>query len=273
MEEITNNENLKEENKENFEDKNINEMIENEMIENEMIEEMENKAIENKIENIMENTQDEKTISEATTSLEEVPEDEIDIETIRKMLGEVRRIPERKKTQRKYYEEDKDEEDIEERESLDFTLISEALYNVYAQGLKWATYVIVSRIAPGLETRVIRELSLPKSAQKQIVKALNKVLQKRFAQWAIQLSEEGTLVALLMFHSTTYITQAVMLAYQLKTYQSFQDNNNKSNNNIPNGKISAQNENIQTEKPKRRRGRPPKRQKTETTESTETTEA
>ncbi len=246
-----NQENFKKENFENEINENINEMID--------------ETIKDEIEETTEDTKEEQivsktieTYSENETSKEE--EEEIDIETIRRMLGEVRRIPERTKTERKYYEEDEEEED--ERESLDFTLISEALYNVYAQGLKWATYVIVSRIAPGLETRVVRELHLPKSAQKQIVNALNKVLQKRFAQWAVQLSEEGTLVALLMLYSTTYITQAVMLAYQLKAYQNYQNNNN-----ISNGKTQTQNENIPTEKPKRRRGRPPKRQKTETTEA------
>jgi hypothetical protein len=253
MEEMINKkeENFQKENFENANDERVNEAIEDEKIED----------IEDEMGNIIENTKEEQTISETTNinSESEASEEEIDIETIRKMLGEVRRIPERKKTERRHYEEDEKEEDEEEKESLDFTLISEALYNVYAQGLKWATYVIVSRIAPGLETNIIRELHLPKSAQKQIVKALNKVLEKRFAQWAVQLSEEGTLVALLMLYSTTYITQAVMLAYQLKAYQ--------NNNNISNGKTQTQNENIQAEKPKRRRGRPPKRQKTETTET------
>jgi len=258
MEEMINekNENFQQENfqKENFtngKDENINEIM-----------------ADDEMENIIENIKEEQNISETTTtnSESETSEgEEIDIETIRKMLGEVRRIPERKKTERRYSEEDEEDEDREEKESLDFTLISEALYNVYAQGLRWATYVIVSRIAPGLETRVVRELHLPKSAQKQIVSALNKVLAKRFAQWAVQLSEEGTLVALLMLYSTTYITQAVMLAYQLKAYQS--NHNNNSNNNISNGKTQTQNENISTEKPKRRRGRPPKKQKTETIES------
>ncbi len=252
MEEMINQkqENFKKEN-ENF-DNEINENI------NEMIDE----TIKDEIEDTIEDTKEEQIVNETTeiySENETSKEEEIDIETIRRMLGEVRRIPERTKTERKYYEEDEEEED--ERESLDFTLVSEALYNVYAQGLKWATYVIVSRIAPGLETRVVRELHLPKSAQKQIVSALNKVLAKRFAQWAVQLSEEGTLVALLMLYSTTYITQAVMLAYQLKAYQNYQNNNNS------NGKMQVQNENMQTEKPKRRRGRPPKKQKSETTEN------
>jgi hypothetical protein len=268
-------------NQENFQEENFEYETDNNI--NETIEELEDKT-EDTIENeeTIENTKDKQekqTISETMDTSEssesEISEEEIDIETIRKMLGEVRRIPERVKTERKYYEEDDEEDDEYEKESLDFTLISEALYNVYAQGLKWATYVIVSRITPGLETKVIRELHLPKSAQKQIVNALNKVLQKRFAQWAVKLSEEGTLVALLMLYSTTYITQAVMLAYQLKASQNYQNQNNKNIYNgynqtqTPNGNIPTQNENIPTEKPKRRRGRPPKKQKTETTETTE----
>jgi len=228
----------------------------NENFEEENFENREN----NKIDEVIENeTREEQVFSETinTTSESETSEEEIDIETIRKMLGEVRRIPERIKTERKYYdeEEDEEEEDREERETFDFTLISEALYNVYAQGLKWATYVIISRIAPGLEGRVIRELHLPSLAKKQITNAINKVLQKRFSQWAVKLSEEGTLFALLMLYSTTYITQAVLLAYHLKAIQ--------NNTNISN----SQNENSQTEKPKRRRGRPPKKQKTENTEN------
>jgi hypothetical protein len=242
-----------------MEENKIQENFQEENFENEIDNQIDN-AMENETENIVKDTKEEQTFGETTNATLESETEEIDIETIRKMLGEVRRIPERIKVERKYYEEEEEEKDREEQESLDFTLISEALYSVYAQGLKWATYFIISRIAPGLETRVVRELHLPKSAQKQIVNALNKVLQKRFAQWAVQLSEEGALVALLMLYSTTYITQAVMLAYQLKAYQ-----NNQNNNNISNGKAQTQNENIPNEKPKRRRGRPPKRQKTETT--------
>jgi hypothetical protein len=235
-----------------------------ENFENEMDKQIDN-VIENETENIVD-TKEEQTFSEttnttSTTSESETSEEEMDIETIRKMLGEVRRIPERIKTEGKYYEEE-EEEDREEQESFDFTLISEALYSVYAQGLKWATYVIISRIAPGLEARVIRELHLPSSARKQITNAINKVLQKRFSQWAIKLSEEGTLFALLMLYSTTYITQAVILAYHLKAIQ-----NNTNTSNSQNGSQNGNNENVQTEKPKRRRGRPPKKQKTETTEN------
>lgn len=239
-----------------MEENKIQENFQEENFENEMDNQIDN-VIENETENIVKDTQEEQTFSETTntTSESETSEEEIDIETIREMLGEVRRIPERVKTERKYYEEEEEEEeDREEQEIFDFTLISDALYNVYAQGLKWATYTIISRIAPGLEARVIRELHFPSSARKQITNAINKVLQKRFSQWAIKLSEEGTLFALLMLYSTTYITQAVILAYHLKATQ----NTNISNN-------QTQNENT-TEKPKRRRGRPPKKQKTETTE-------
>ena len=232
---IRENENFQEENFENEANNKIDEMIENEIREEQVFGETTN-----------------------TTSESEASEEEIDIETIRKMLGEVRRIPERIKTERKYYDEedDEEEEDREERETFDFTLISEALYNVYVQGLKWATYVIISRITPGFEERVIRELHFPHSAKKQITNAINKVLQKRFSQWAVKLSEEGTLFALLMLYSTTYITQAVLLAYHIKAIQNINTSNSQ-----------AQNENTQTEKPKRRRGRPPKKQKTENTEN------
>jgi hypothetical protein len=139
----------------------------------------------------------------------------IDIETLKEMLGEVSRTPEVEK-------EVETEGEKKEFEEVDFSILGEALYSIYTQGLRWATYIVLSRIIPGYEDEVLRSVSLPKSAQKQLVKAFNRFLQKKFADWSIQLSEEGLVLSLMLLYSITYIGQAVMLAYQLKRMQFLQ---------------------------------------------------
>jgi len=140
----------------------------------------------------------------------------IDIETLKELLGEVSRTPEVEK------EVETEGEAREELEEVDFSILGEALYSIYTQGLRWATYIVISRIIPGYEDEVLRSVSLPKSAQRQLVKAFNRFLQKKFADWSIQLSEEGLVLSLMLLYGITYMGQALMLAYQLKRIQLLQ---------------------------------------------------
>jgi hypothetical protein len=153
----------------------------------------------------------EEVISQA--SVQEEPET-ITIETLQEMLGEVGKKPEVEKGV-----ETEGEEGEDEGEEVDFSILGEALYSIYAQGLRWATYILLSRIIPGYENEVLDEVSLPRSAQRQLVKAFNRFLQKKFDDWSIKLSEEGLVLSLMMLYSITYIGQAMMLAYQIRRMQ------------------------------------------------------
>jgi len=140
----------------------------------------------------------------------------IDIETLKEMLGEVSRTPEVEK------DVETESEAREELEEVDFSILGEALYSIYAQGLRWVTYIVLSRFIPGYEDEVLRSVSLPKSAQRQLVKAFSRFFQKKFADWSIQLSEEGLVLSLMLLYGITYVGQAVILAYQLKRMQLLQ---------------------------------------------------
>ena len=155
---------------------------------------------------------------EPQTQAETQEEIRITPEMLREMLGEVGKAPEIEKGLETESEEDK-QESIDE---VDFSILGEALYSIYAQGLRWATYVILSRIIPGYEEEVLQWVSLPKSAQRQLIKAFNRFLQKKFNDWSIKLSEEGLVLSLMLLYSITYIGQAMMMAYQLRKMYAYQ---------------------------------------------------
>jgi hypothetical protein len=139
-------------------------------------------------------------------------------EMLKEMLGEVGKAPEIEKG----LETEGEEEEKEPIDDVDFSILGEALYSIYAQGLRWATYVILSRIIPGYEEEVLQEISLPRSAQRQLIKAFNRFLQKKFNDWSIKLSEEGLVLSLMLLYSITYIGQAMMMAYQLRKMYAYQ---------------------------------------------------
>jgi len=151
-----------------------------------------------------------------TTTEEMQEEPQLTVEMLQEMLGEVSKSQEVEKD----VETEGDKE--EPAEEVDFSLLGEALYSIYAQGLRWATYVLLSRIIPGYEEEVLREVSLPRSAQKQLIKAFNRFLQKKFNDWSIRLSEEGLVLSLMLIYSATYIVQAMMMAYQIRRMYAYQ---------------------------------------------------
>ncbi len=151
---------------------------------------------------------------------EETQEEEIQLtpEMLQELLGEVGKTPEIEQG----VETEGEEEEKEPEEDVDFSILGEALYSIYIQGLRWATYSIVSRITPGYEEEVLREVSLPRSAQRQLIKAFNRFLQKKFNDWSIKLSEEGLVLSLMLLYSITYMGQAMMLAYQIRRMYAYQ---------------------------------------------------
>jgi len=189
----------------------------------------------------------------------------IDIETLKEMLGEVSRTPEIEKG----VETEGEEEPAEE---VDFSLLGEALYSIYAQGLRWATYVILSRIIPGYEEEVLSGVALPRSAQRQLVKAFNRFLQKKFNDWSIRLSEEGLVLSLMLLYSITYIGQAMMMAYQIRRMYAYQMQFQiqETQEEEPKPKRSSRRRSNSRSRSSGRRGS--RRKKTEETVNGETTE-
>ena len=139
-------------------------------------------------------------------------------EMLKEMLGEVGKTPEIEKG----VETEGEEEKQKPVDDVDFSILGEALYSIYAQGLRWATYVILSRIIPGYEEEVLQEISLPRSAQRQLITAFNRFIQKKFNDWSIKLSEEGLVLSLMLLYSITYMGQAMLMAYQLRKMYAYQ---------------------------------------------------
>jgi hypothetical protein len=172
----------------------------------EMMENLENVEVQEEVKDVQNEEPQNQTITE---EVQEEPQ--LTVEMLREMLGEVSKSQEVEKGI-----ETEDEEGEDEVEEVDFSVLGEALYSIYAQLLRQATYVILSRIIPGYEEEVLDEVSLPRSAQRQLVKAFNRFLQKKFDDWAIKLSEEGLVLSLMLLYSITYIGQAMMMAYQIR---------------------------------------------------------
>jgi hypothetical protein len=160
----------------------------------------------------------EEVFNQLQEEVQEEPEPKITVEMLQELLGEVGKTPEIEKG----IETEGEEDEKETEEDVDFSILGDALYSIYVQGLQWGTYVILSRIIPGYEKEVLSEVSLPRSAQRQLVKAFNRFLQKKFNDWSIKLSEEGLVLSLLLLYSITYMGQAMMMAYRLRKMYAYQ---------------------------------------------------
>jgi hypothetical protein len=198
------------------------------------MDEMRNENLENL--EVQEEMQEE-AFNQEPQKQEEVQEEELTPEKLKEMLGEVGKTPDFEKG----IETEGEEEEKEPIDDVDFSILGEALYSIYVQGLQWGTYVILSRIIPGYEEEVLSKISLPKSAQRQLIKAFNRFLQKKFNDWSIRLSEEGLVLSLMFLYSITYIGQAMIMAYQLRKLYAYQV------------QIQTQEEELKPRRPSRRR--------------------
>jgi hypothetical protein len=179
----------------------------------------------------------EEVFNQLQEEVQEEPEPKITVEMLQELLGEVGKTPEIEKG----IETEGEEDEKETEEDVDFSILGEALYSIYVQGLQWGTYVLLSRIIPGYEEEVLGNISLPKSAQRQLIKAFNRFLQKKFKDWSIRLSEEGLVLSLMLLYSITYIGQAMIMAYQLRKLYAYQV------------QIQTQEEKLKPRRPSRRR--------------------